>query len=234
MNRESLQAKVESRRIEQLSAIGISDTCGNIMGIVIVSVVYWQHLNSVFIVLWASFSILSLLLRIYKIWHFQKAPEQSSPDAWRQYYFNNALLNGIAWCVMLIYATYQVPLELMPYIIMIIAGLTAAPSLNFYNFPNTHSYFAIPAIIPGAIAMIISSNLSLVILGLMASSWFVITRINADTLSREGEEYTGYEMTQLDLEHELEQLRQAHRMNEEELRIQTEILEQFTSPTRTI
>ncbi len=228
MNKASLQANVESRRIEQLYAVGISDTCGNIMGIVIVSLLYWPYLNPSFIVPWACFSTLSLMLRIYKIRQFQKTPEHINPNAWRQYYFNNALLNGIAWSVMLIYAVFRVPVDLLPYIVMIISGLTAAPSLNFYSFPNTHSYFAIPAIIPGAIAMIASVELALSVLGFLALCWFAITKTNADILSQDGEEYAAYEITEMEFAHELEKLQASLQANERELRIQTEILDRLT------
>lgn len=224
MNYESQLAIIDSRRIEQLSAVGISDTCGNIMGIVVISILYWPYLTPLFIIPWATLSILSLILRIYKIREFLKTPDHINPESWRQYYFNNALLNGIAWCLMLICATYAVPLELLPYIVMIIAGLTAAPSLNFYNFPDTHAYFAIPAIIPGALALIVSAELALVVLGFMALSWFAITRTNANVLSREGEECASYEATQLEFEQELQRLKKSHLINQEELQIQTEIL----------
>ncbi len=225
MTKQSMQASLESRRIEQLCAIGISDTCGNIMGIVIVSILYWPYISPHFILPWALLSTFSLLLRIDKIRQFQKTPDQFNPNAWRQYYFNNALLNGVAWALMLIYATYSVPLELLPYIVMIISGLTAAPSLNFYSFPNSHSYFAIPAIIPGAIAMIISGDIALIVLGFLALSWFAITKTNADVLSRGGKEYIAYESKQMDLENELENLKRSLQTHEQELIIQNEILE---------
>ncbi len=234
MTTEAMQARLESRRIEQLCSIGLSDTCGNIMGIVVVSILYWPYLSPLFILPWACLSTLSLLLRIDKIRQFQKTADRFKPNAWRQYYFNNALLNGIAWALMLIYATFNVPLELLPYIVMIISGLTAAPSLNFYSFPNSHSYFAIPAIIPGAIVMIVSGDLALTVLGFLALSWFAITKTNADVLSRGGEEYITYESKQLDLEHELESLKESLHTKEQELRSQTEVLERLTLASRRI
>lgn len=227
MKKESLPTILESRRIDQLYAVGMSDTCGNIMGIVVISILYWPYISAMFILPWACISTASLLLRIYKIQRYHSTPKPTNPDAWRQYYFNNALLNGIAWGLMLIVASFSVPLSLLPYVVMIIAGLTTAPSLNFYNFPNTHSYFAIPAIVPGAIAMIVSGEMALTVLGFLALSWFAITKTNADALSREGEEFASFEVVQIDLERELEELRAVHRGNEKELAAQVEILERL-------
>ncbi len=107
---------------------------------------------------------------------------------------------------------------------MIIGGLTAAPSLNFYSFPSTFSYFAVPAIIPGALAMVISGEQSLLVLGLLAFCWFAITKTNADVLSQEGEEYASYEISEMDLEAELDRVKKEHRANQEELKIQKQLL----------
>lgn len=126
--------------------------------------ILWPVANPGLVLLWYAYTILITLGRMILAQQYRKAPV-SNPALWQNLYSTGLFLSGLGWGAVLLFI---VPVNEQFHLIsaiFVISGLATASAGSMASIKHGFAVFSIPALLPGALKLILINEDSTVLIG---------------------------------------------------------------------
>ncbi|MDA3896100.1 MAG: hypothetical protein PF482_08135 [Desulfobacteraceae bacterium] len=173
------ESRFEQKRLKTLYRQHNVSLPGNLLVAVCVVILFWRQIPTLFLWSWFFAMLFILLIRLLILRQYESQKEATlSPKIWFLRCGIAVTANGILWGILGVYTNYTAPLVYLSIILIILAGVVAAAvAINSVSIPIFFG-FALPALIPVSISLVISGEfdrivfgtLTLLYLGVMAQS----------------------------------------------------------------
>ncbi len=181
----SKQAVLQARVREVVSAAGV-EVAGHGLSAAIAVAMLSRQLDSVVLALWLIGMAGILLYRVHLTWA-QPATHPADARRWWQAYSMNIALSGGGWGILLMLAAHLLPAAVVPFAIMLAAFIVASPSLTYYNNHPLFLRFALPALLPCCLVLLLSLELASVITAVLTLAWVAVNHINIRKFSEQAD-----------------------------------------------
>jgi PAS domain S-box-containing protein len=158
-----------SSRLSSLANFAVATFLGAIM---------WPVASTGLLLAWYGYTILVTLGRAFLAQQFKNAPV-SNPELWLNLYSGGLFLCGLGWGAVLLFI---VPVDAQFHLIsaiFVISGLATASAGSMASVKHGFAVFSIPALLPGALKLILINENSTVLIGCGVCAFLIFIAVVA-------------------------------------------------------
>ncbi|MFK7857418.1 MAG: hybrid sensor histidine kinase/response regulator [Granulosicoccus sp.] len=163
-----IDRKIYNEQIRLIYNQGTIPIAGATVCALVLTLFLWRHMPQMTLVFWLGTVSLSALLRLWCIYTYLKADQQTRERSiWGTLFWMGSLAAGIVWGALplIFYSVYNT--EFLLLISTIFAGMVTISAANGSNYLPSFLSFSVPLVLPLAISHLLSDVDSLALIGVL-------------------------------------------------------------------
>ncbi|MFT5692236.1 MAG: diguanylate cyclase (GGDEF)-like protein [Oceanicoccus sp.] len=175
MTERTPEEKLEYRLVKALTLQTPVVLMGNLFLAVINAALFWERLEHLYLYAW-SISLLAVgLLRWLSASAFHHYNQKLSLSQWQHFFAATSFLQGLAWCLLCIYASTILDFTGITVIVITLAGLTAGAVASTSSSVYSFLCFSVPTLLPIGFILIGNQESEIRTVGFLICLFFVLT-----------------------------------------------------------